>query len=71
MMRGDHQMSELQSQIFDIFMELDSETQEAEKKAASERSLHARRAIEDHFEKKRLHKALTEYDFEEAKTRKT
>ncbi len=64
MMRDDHQLSDLQTQIFDIFMELDSETQVAEKKAASERNLHARRAIEDHFEKKRLHKALIDYDFE-------
>ncbi len=64
MMQNDHQLSELQTQIFDIFMELDSETQEAEKKAATDRCLHARRAIEDHFEKRRLHKALIEYDFE-------
>ncbi|MCW8885271.1 MAG: hypothetical protein OQK12_08435 [Motiliproteus sp.] len=65
MMQGDHQLSELQTQIFDIFMKLDSETQVAEKKAASDRTLHARRAIEDHFEKKRLHNALIEYDFDE------
>ena len=64
MMRSDHQLSELQTQIYDIFVELDSESQEAEKKAASDRNLHARRAIEDHFEKKRLRKALVEYDFE-------
>ncbi len=64
MMQNDQQLNKLQTQIFDIFMELDSETQEADKKAATDRCLQARRAIEDHFEKKRLHKALIEYDFE-------
>ncbi|WP_207060675.1 PA3496 family putative envelope integrity protein [Motiliproteus sp. SC1-56] len=65
MMRNDPQLNNLQSQIFDIFMELDSETQQAERKAACDRNLKARRAIEDHFERKRLRKALIDYDFED------
>ncbi|MEH6625504.1 MAG: hypothetical protein V7739_03600 [Motiliproteus sp.] len=64
MMHSNNQLNELQTQIFDIFMELDSETQITEKKAATVRSLQARRGIEDHFEKKWLHKNLIEYDFE-------
>ncbi|OMH39649.1 PA3496 family putative envelope integrity protein [Motiliproteus sp. MSK22-1] len=64
MLLNDPHLSELQTQVFDIFMELDSETQQLEKKAASERNLHARRSIEEHFEKKQLRKELIEYDFD-------
>lgn len=64
MIRKEHDLSELQTQIFDIFMELDSENQQAEQQAATARHLNARRAIEDHFERKRLRKSLVEYDFD-------
>ncbi len=63
-MRSDNQVSEVQTQIFDIFMELDSKNQEAEKKAACSRNLKARRAIEDHFERKRLERELIDFDFD-------
>lgn len=63
MMQGDQQLNELQAKIYDIFVEVDSETQEAQKKAASQRYLQARRAIEDHFEKKKLEQVLLDYDF--------
>ena len=64
MIRNDHHLSELKAQIFDIFMELDSENQEAEKKAANDRYLHARRSIEQLYEKRQLKKALVEYEFD-------
>ncbi|WP_210397203.1 PA3496 family putative envelope integrity protein [Motiliproteus sediminis] len=64
MMQNDQELNELQTQIFDVFMELSSEDQQAERQAASARSLRARRGIEDHFEKKRLQRELTEFDFE-------
>ena len=64
MMRHDQQMETLQEQVFDAAMEIDSETQQACKKAASLRTLKARRAIEDHFEQKRLKHNLKEFDFD-------
>ncbi len=63
-MPNDNRLSELQTQIFDIFMALDYETVDSLKNAAVHRNRHARRAIEEHFEKKRLQQALIEYDFD-------
>ena len=64
MLLNDPHFSELKTQVFDIFMELNSETQELEKRAISDQNLHTRRSIEEHFEKKKLRKELIEYDFE-------
>ena len=64
MMRHDHQLEEIHNKLFDAAMELDSESQQATKKAASLRNLKARRAIEAHFEDKELKRNLDEYDFD-------
>ncbi len=65
MMRDPEQISELESTLFDIFMELESESKEAQEREATARSLRARRAIEEHFEKKRLRAALKNFDFDD------
>lgn len=64
MMRNDHQLEEIHNRVFDAAMEVESETQQATKKAASLRNLRARRAIESHFEEKELKRNLCEYDFD-------
>ncbi len=64
MMTNHPQVNELQEQIFDICMELDSQSQAVIKQAAVKRHLTARRAIEEHAERKQLRQAMVEYDFD-------
>lgn len=65
MMRDDQQLNELQNTILDIFMELDSEASEVRQKEATARNLRARRAIEEHFEKKRLKADIKQFEFDD------
>lgn len=65
MMQNDQQLTDIKTKIHDIFVEVDSEVQQAEKKAANMRNLEARRAIEDHFERKKLEEVLIDYRFDE------
>lgn len=64
MMQSNQPLSELKSTIHDIFVEVDSAQQQAEAKAAKQRNLYARRAIEDHFERKKLEEMLGDYSLE-------
>lgn len=64
MMQNDRQLTELKVKIHDIFVEVNSAEQEAERKAAKRRDLLTRRAIEDHFEQKKLKDAMLEYSFD-------
>lgn len=64
MLHDNHEIAEFQVQIHDVFVELAAENQKAEQKAACQRSLRARRGIEDHFEKKRLERELVDFEFE-------
>ncbi|MEH6649606.1 MAG: hypothetical protein V7707_06185 [Motiliproteus sp.] len=64
MMRHGQHLEQIQATMFDAMMELDSESQQASKKAAISRNLKTRRAIEEHFEQERLKQNLREYDFD-------
>jgi len=64
MLHQNQEIANFQIQIHDLFVELNAESQQAELKAASQRTLRARRGIEDHFEKKRLKRELVDFEFE-------
>lgn len=52
------------SEIFEIFMDLNQYDKRAKDQAAAQRRLAARRAIEQHYEKKKLEEAISDYWFE-------
>jgi len=64
MLHNNQELADVQIQIHDLIAELASETQKAERRAASQRSLRARRGIEDHFDNKRLQRELLDFEFE-------
>ncbi|MFE8070015.1 hypothetical protein QQM79_03060 [Marinobacteraceae bacterium S3BR75-40.1] len=51
----------VQAEILDIFMDLKQYEEHSKLKAASKRRLAARRAIEQHYERKQLERAIEDY----------
>ncbi len=53
--------SKVQSQLLEIFMDLNQYEENIKDKAKAQRKLAARRAIEQHFEKRQLERELEDY----------
>lgn len=63
LVRKEQELNTIQTEVFDILVGYDDEEKLSKKKTASRRSLRARRAIEQHFEEKELHKEIDEFWF--------
>jgi len=59
------QMENIQSELLDAFMDVATSESRSRDKAAAQRRLAARRAIEQHFERKALEPHLHDYWFED------
>ena len=65
LVRKEQDLNEIQTEVFDLLVGYEEEEKLSKKKVASRRSLRARRAIEQHFENKRLHDDIDELWFHE------
>jgi len=65
LVRKEQDLNEIQTEVFDLLVGYEEEEKLSKKKVASRRSLRARRAIEQHFENKRLHDDIDELWFNE------
>ena len=65
LVRKEQDLNTIQTEVFDLLVGYQEEQQLSKKKVASRRSLRARRAIEKHFEEKKLHDDIDELWFNE------
>lgn len=60
LVRKEQDLNKVQTEVFDLLVGFDEEEKISRKLVASRRSLRARRAIEQHFEEKKLHDEIDE-----------
>lgn len=60
LVRKEQDLNKVQTEVFDLLVGFDEEEKISRKRVASRRSLRARRAIEQHFEEKKLHDEIDE-----------
>lgn len=65
LVRKEQDLNQIQTEVFDLLVGFDEEEKISRKRVASRRSLRARRAIEQHFEEKKLHDEISELWYDE------
>lgn len=65
LVRKEQDLNPIQTEVFDLLVGFDEEEKLSRKRIASRRSLRARRAIEQHFEEKKLHDEISELWYDE------
>ncbi|MDI3326170.1 hypothetical protein QKW35_17455 [Pontibacterium granulatum] len=65
LVRKEQDLNQIQTEVFDLLVGFDEEEKLSRKRVASRRSLRARRAIEQHFEEKKLHDEISERWYDE------
>ena len=60
LIRKDQNLNEIQTEVFDIMVGIEEEEKQAKQKKASQKSLAARRAIEDLQQQKELESEINE-----------
>lgn len=60
-----HSIQTVQAELLDIFVDMHKNDVDHKDKASSQRKLAARRAIEQHFERRQLEKQISDWWFED------